>query len=318
MHLFFLYNKNRGGFMNMELYVCTYGDNGFEKGIAKINYNAELNVVDKKMLVEINGKANMVVVCDTCIYVSEQREDGNFLVTYDKEGNKIEQLACEYFYSWGHLKDNKLYLASFSSGVDSIYDVNSKFIITSYIHEDTSLKTGRSHYIHCLDKQVIAVENALQKVYFYKKDSLDIDYVLDFEEINVRLLSIHPSGKYAYMNTELTNEVFVLDIEDRKVVSSIKMSDSTGFSGGNALNKEGNILAVSVREEDQIYLFDVNNEKLMLKHVFACGAIPRDLKIIDNYLFVTCTKDNCVEIYDLNTYKKINAITLSQPITFDM
>ena len=52
------------------------------------------------------------------------------------------------------------------------------------------------------------MENALQKVYFYKKDSLDIDYVLDFEEINVRLLSIHPSGKYAYMNTELTNEVF--------------------------------------------------------------------------------------------------------------
>lgn len=304
--------------MNMELYVCTYGNNGFEKGIARINYNTDSNIVDKKMLIEINGKANMTVVCDTCIYVSEQRKDGNFLVIYDKEGNKIEELSCEYFYNWGHYKNNKLYLASFSSGVDSIYDVSSKTIIASYVHEDASLKTGKSHYIHCLDKQVISVENALQKVYFYKKESLDVDYVLDFAEINVRLLSIHPSGKYAYMNTELTNEVIVLDVEERKVVSSIKMSDSTGFSGGNALNKEGTILAVSVREEDQIYLFDVQNDILTLKHIFACGAIPRDLKIIDHYLFVTCTKDNCVEIYDLNTYKKMNVIALAQPITFHM
>ena len=38
--------------------------------------------------------------------------------------------------------------------------------IASYLHEDTSLKTGRSHYIHCLDNQVIALGQFFLDIFY--------------------------------------------------------------------------------------------------------------------------------------------------------
>lgn len=305
--------------MNLiELYVCTYGNENNEKGIVKLIYDKKENAFSKSLFIEMQGKANMVITEKDLLYTSEQRKEGNYLGIYDNRGNKIQEISCAHFYSWGCYRDEQLYLASFSDGLDSIYDCKKQGILQSYEHQDETGRTGRSHYITCLEKNVISIENALQKIYFYKKQSLEVEEILSFDDINIRLLSIHPSEKYAYMNTELTNEVIVLDLEKKCVLSSYKMSDSTGFSGGNSINKEGNRLAISVREENKIYVFEVHEEKISLIHSFTCGNIPRDLKIVDDLLFVTCTKDNRVEVYDLYTYQKLNVIEVAQPITFHM
>ena len=119
--------------------------------------------------------------------------------------------------------------------------------------------------------------------------------------------------------SEKTNEIYVIDVEGKETLGSTKMSENEGFSGGNTISEDGKILAVSVRGENKIYVYEIKNDiELNLKQSFECGAIPRDLRIKENLLFVSCTADNCVEVYELETYVKIASIDLCQPITFDM
>lgn len=303
----------------MEIYVCCYGnEQEIDKGIVKISYNEITQEYQKQQIISLQGKANMLVINKTHFYVSEQRNQQDILITYTKDGSKVRETISDYFYSYGTYSNGKLYLASFRDGVDSIYDCEQDQWIKHVKHVDTTDKKGRSHMIQEWNHQFISVDNALQKIYFYHDAQLNLEKILSFPDINIRLLSIHPSLPYAYLNTEITNEVIVLDMIYKKVHMKLKMTEKKDcFSGGNAINKDGTLLAVSVRGEDHIYLYDIfNGGTLFYRTRFSCGAMPRDLYIHNNLVFVSCSLDNVIEVYDLMTCERKASIPVYQPITF--
>lgn len=303
----------------MMLYVCCYGDEqGKEKGIVRISYDETTNEYQKHHLISLIGKTNMLVIHEDNLYVSEERKQQNYLIIYDKNGIKQKEIKTDYFYSYGAYQNEKLYLASFRDGIDSIYDCDKDKWIKHVIHKDENEKKGRSHFIHEWKQKIfLSVDNALQQVYFYD-ENLNIEKILSFPDINIRLLSFHPTLPYAYLNTEKTNEVIIIDLMDRIAITQVKMTNKkNSFSGGNAIDKDGHLLALSVRGENKIYLYEISDGKhLSYKSSFSCGAMPRDLYIHDTLLFVSCTMDNQLEVYDLITYKKKKSIPLQQPITF--
>ena len=150
--------------------------------------------------------------------------------------------------------------------------------------------------------------------------NLEIERIIEYPPVNIRLLTVHPDGKTAYMNTEFSNELIVLNTSDWSIQNRYKLADHEGwYSGGNAISSDGKYVCVSIRGEDVIHVFVNNGGCLHHQMKFCCGKTPRDLMFVGHDLFVTCTNDNKVEVYDMNTKCfKVCEAEVNQPITFKM
>ncbi len=305
-----------------EMYVCTYGRNENERGIVKLRFDLNTEKLTKQFVLPLSGKCNLVTECNGHLYLSVKRADGCFIEEYDAESYScLSSTPSEYFYSYGQIVNDKFLLASYESGVDSVFDLNTKTFDAHCVHQKDGQK-AKSHYIQKLkDGQIIGIENGLQQLIVYENLNLAVKKTVEFPPINIRLLSVHPDGKTAYVNTEISNELIALDTSNWEIVSRWKMADDdAGYSGGNAMTDDGDIVCASVRGQDRIHVFYTNEGVLVPLGSFGCGRIPRDLKFVFDYLFVSCTDDNRIEVYDLSdeSFRKCAEIDILQPITFEM
>ena len=292
--------------MEKDIYFTTHGKKE-EKGnhIIKVKIDINSGKIAYLHSIDLDGKANMVIETDERLITSVKTSDKNLLQFYDKKTLMlVKSFECEYFYSYGQIVGNKIILASYENGLDSIFDLEQEAIVKNVIHLRNDLPiTGRSHYIHKLsDGRVISVDNALQQIYIYKNDELEIEKVVNFELdpiMNIRLLSFSLDGKYAYLNTEKTGEVLVLNTYNFEIIDRYVLStDSSYYSGGNVISSNGKFICISMRGEDCIYIFNIKEQgKLEFVCKFKCGKIPRDLKLIHDYLLVSCTEENQIEVY---------------------
>ena len=300
--------------MKSNIYVTAYGKDNVDRGIHLLSFEGKLH---REKYLSLSGKCNLVLQHESYLILSVKYANENKLEIYDFDFNFIKSFECEYFYSYGHVKNNKCYLASYENGVDSVFDLENECFISHNIHKKEGSK-AKSHYIKCLDDKIIGIENGLQQFIIYKNDSLEIERVIQYPPINIRLLSFHPNGKYAYMNTEFSNEIIVLDMNNFSVLNRVQMVEQEGwYSGGNAISLDGRYICSSIRGEDAIYVFETFENQLKLVKTFNCGKNPRDLIFINEYLFVTCTDDHCIEVYD-REFNKIDSLEMNQPITFGL
>lgn len=116
----------------------------------------------------------------------------------------------------------------------------------------------------------------------------------------------HNNGRYAYVITELSGDVLVLELKDDNsadLVQSVK-ADTLG-AGGSAdihMSPDGKYLYASCRlKSDGIAVFSVDSVSGMLKKAGYCltGKHPRNFAITPNgkYMLVACRDENAVEIY---------------------
>lgn len=300
--------------MKSNIYLTAYGKDNIDRGIHLLSFEDKLC---KDKYLSLSGKCNLILQYGSFLIISVKYPNENKLEIYDLDFNFIKSYECEYFYSYGHIKNNKCYLASYENGVDSVFDLEKESFISHNIHRKEGYK-AKSHYIKCLDDKIIGIENGLQQFIIYKNDALEIDKMIEYPPINIRLLSFHPNGKYAYMNTEFSNEVIVLDTHDFNVLNRYQMIDHEGwYSGGNAISLDGKYVCSSVRGEDTIYVYETIEDQLKLIKVIKCGINPRDLIFINECLLVTCTDDHCIEVYD-KEFNKIDSLEIYQPITFGL
>lgn len=300
--------------MKSKVYITAYGKDGIDKGIHELSLNGKLT---REKYLPVSGKCNLVIEYDSKLLISVKYADFNQLEVYDLDFNLLKTYDSPYFYSYGNIRNNKCYLASYENGVDSVFDLEKECFISHNIHKKEGLK-AKSHYIQCLGDKIIGIENCLQQFIIYKNDHLEVERMIEYSIINIRLLSFHPNGKYAYMNTEYSNEIIVLDTNDFSVLNRYQMVDRDGwYSGGNAISKDGKNVCSSIRGEDMIYIFETNESELRFIKKIKCGSIPRDLVFVNEYLLASCTNDNCVEVYD-QEFNKIDSLSMNQPITFGL
>lgn len=297
----------------MKIRLISYGDDGLSPCIVKLDSTDTANVSS----IQLVGKANMVIETDLWLITSIKEADRTSLVIYDKDGNIIDRIHTKYFYSYGFLKNDYLVLASFTDGVDSSFHIKTKKW-KHQIHEraNTELR-GRSHYIQDIEDKIISIDNALQQIYVYTDASLKEVKVIDFEEnINLRLASYNALDHELYINTEITNEIIVLNSTGFNVLNRFELTHQNHyFSGGNAYDAKRHLICISMRGENAIYVVEKTGKihaKLKTK------KLPRDLKIIDDKLCVTCFEEDCVEIFDLDAFAKIQEIKVSKPATFSL
>ena len=193
---------------------CVYGDSEENKGIALIDENDEVSIL------KLKGKCNFCIEHENMLYVPLQA-DKLLMMEFAYEGGTYVlkgTYETRYFYSHGMFYDGKLILASFSDGVDAIYDVNKHQEIDYYVHEREGYEgRGRSHYVGVTPdkKYIYAVENAFQQIYMYKliDEKLELVGIKEFEEENIRLMSYSSYAKRYYLNTEKSNKIYILSIK---------------------------------------------------------------------------------------------------------
>lgn len=314
--------------INDSLIVTTYGNGDENRGIKII---ACANNQERQFL-PIDGKCNFCLTVNDYLYASAQKESSCCMVEYRYEKGKYIQIGSyptQYFYSHGVIYKDKLLLASFSDGIDAIYDPNQHKEIDFYIHKRTGYEiNGRSHYIGVTqDKShAFSVDNGLQQIYLYK--IVDSKFVLcdirEFWEENIRLISYSSFSDCYYMNTEKTNRVYVLEYSDERFhiryVTDLSYEDGA-FSGANAVSSDGKHLCVSIRGDDILYYFAIEpHGKLKLLDKVHCSKMPRDAIFKGDNLYVTCTNDNAIERYDVKDgrLKKVEVIPIHKPITFGL
>ncbi len=310
------------------IFLSAYGNNNvIDKGIIKLYLDTEKGIIKKKSVIPLNGKSNLIIEYNDKLITSVQNTEGSTLEFYDKSGKLLYTYKTELFYSYGEVVGDKLLLSSYASGADSVYDLKKNELQTTVFHKrDGYDKIGKSHYIHFVgEEKIVSVDNSLQQLYVYKDINLSLKTIIDFPknpEKNIRLMTFHPNGKKAYLNTEKTNELLVLDIENFRVIDEILLVDDIETSsGGNAISRDGKYLCISLRGRDMIIVF--KNDEYGMPHKiyeFNCGKTPRDLKFVEQYLLVSCTDENSVEVYLINedTVSKTGQTEVFQPITFAM
>ncbi len=307
-----------------EIYVCTYGREGQERGIVKLTFELQSKEIKKEFVLPLAGKCNMVTKAGNRLYLCVKRNEGNFIEVFDAETYAcISSTPSQYFYSYGQIVEDKFLLASYESGVDSVFDLNSLCFTAHCVHQREGFEGhGKSHYIQCLkDGQIVGVENGLQQIYLYENMNLDVKKVINYPSVNPRLMSIDDYCSVVYLNTEISNEMISLSTKDWNEICRRKMADQQGwYSGGNAIHQNGEIVCASVRGQDRIHVFYANGGLLFPSGSFGCGRMPRDLKFVSDYLFISCTDDDKIEVVDFTdmSFRKCAEIQVYQPITFEM
>lgn len=308
----------------MDRILCTaYGDSSENKGIAIIGTDKNVTFLN------VDGKCNFCIENKDRLYVPVQNGT-NQIIEYRRENENYVQdgiYQTEYFYSHGTFFEGKLILASFSDGVDAIYDPETHKETDLFVHSREGRdEHGRSHYIGITPdhKYVYSVDNGLQQIYMYKIE--DGKFILvdirEFSQENIRLMPISSYSKCAYLNTETTNRIYILSYENERFhISDMENMESSDkcFSGGNSISANGKRLCVSLRGDNILHYYEINKDgKLKLLSRIACGDMPRDILFKNGHIYVSCTNDNKIEVYDPkdDQLKKINEIFIKQPVTF--
>lgn len=312
--------------MQEPLVLTAYGNEiGQDKGIVIIN-NKQKNVLP------IDGKANICIQDNNILYVPVKEKEANYIYIYHEFNNLLTLVGKYYvnhFYSYGFKKDDNLFLASFEDGVDAIFNLASYKEISIFTHTPNNYaQKGQSHYIGFNKKENVyfSVDNALQEVYLLQVDNhrLKLKYRKKFKNENIRLISYSSYSNKYYMNTEISNKIYVLDIKNNKIIIENEYSltyNQGAFSGGNAISKDGKRLCITLRGSNILLYYEIHQDgTLSLLSKISCGQMPRDAMFKESNLYITCTLSNNIEVYkEVNKrLVKEQSISVENPITFSL
>ena len=227
-------------------------------------------------------------------------KDGSGTALIDKDGKIIDKVIHEDGSSCFLInKDNYVYTANYHEGTVSKIEI----------------KDDRLHLIRklCIKDmagchQIILYENKILVPCLF----LDKVYIFD-ENLNLMNLIDLPKGsgprhgiicdKYLYLVGELSNELFVIDLNLLKVVNSISVldNDERHTKGTAAIRLKDNFIYVSTRFKDVISVISADGADIRLIETRNCGGVhPRDFIIIDDYLLCANMDSDNVVSFGIN------------------
>lgn len=315
--------------MKNPVILTAYGSGAADQGVIVIDEEKDGGNTYIRQILPIDGKCNFCIQVQDRLYASVQR-DKPYLLEFQYDGGAYFQTgSCptRHFYSHGTVCEGLLFLASFSDGVDAIYDMDQNREIDFHVHERTGYSdAGRSHYIGATYdlRHIYAVDNALQQIYLYDivNRQFAVRDIREFGEENIRLMPYSSYSDCYYLNTELTNRIYVLKLigEEFHIRSITDLKCRTACSsGGNAVSVDGRRLCVTTRGDNYLHYFRIlpgGDLELLVRT--ACKEMPRDVLFQEDRLYVTCTDSDAVEVYDIgeDTLEKINELYIGRPVAF--
>lgn len=302
-----------------DILVTSYGAPGTGYGIYRLVRDASDKQYEVAQILELEGKSNMILRDGKQIIASIAENGENFLCFLDENGQVLQKVKTPYMYMFGQKDRDRIYLASYNQGADSLYDRNSKTLSSLQYPEGS-----RTHCIRKIGSRILSTDYGLGQLRIYA-DSESEPAVLNLQgsisygkDLQLRLFS--PMKDRLYLNTEKSNEILILDANTLEEIEGFSLPVSEGSkSAGNSFSEDGSLFAVSVRGEDAVFVYRLTESgSLDFLHKLKTGKTPRDLKFYGNDLLVSCTDSDCIDVFDPESGTRIQRLDIPQPVTFEM
>ncbi len=139
---------------------------------------------------------------------------------------------------------------------------------------------------------------------FYDKNLNLISECKVLPGYGIRHLVFSKDNKYIYSINELVPSVSIFSYNSgcANIISTfdIKVSNPKANGAAIRISDDGKLLYVSLREENVICVFSIENEKLSLLQTVDCkGNSPRDFNIFNNLLVCTNELNNSITVFSL-------------------
>ncbi len=191
----------------------------------------------------------------------------------------------------------RIYAAYYHDAVVKVWD-DTLHLIHEWHYPDHS----KCHQIIFFKDMLGIVLLGLDKICFYSYDFKYLDELCFPKESGPRHGVHTQDEKTLYVLSELSNELFVIDMDQKKIIQTLSIKEDETLTTGAAirLSKDGKHLYTSTRGQNLIKHFVIENNVKEVQCVHLKGEAPRDFNLKDNALIVGYQNTNLIEKYELN------------------
>ena len=163
-----------------------------------------------------------------------------------------------------------------------------------------------THFVDKTPDEYLAVcDLGTDALAFYDKNLQLISETKVPSGYGIRHLTFAKDGRYIYTVNELVPSISIFSYEGGKaeLTNTVKIDCKNEKANGAAirLSKDGKYLHISLREENVICVYEINDENLTLIQTMDCGGdSPRDFNIFGDYLFCANEKSNSITLFRLD------------------
>ena len=285
--------------MKKTIYAGTYTKNTSE-GIYRFEYDDGL-LLNPQLFAKVSNPKYLTKYEDKVIAVIDF-EKGAGLALFDRNGKILDTLNFESCTScYVTVKDNIVYTANYHAGSFSKVEILSD---TFRLIKTVTIKEKAGCHQILLYKDLILVPCLfLDRIRIYNQN---LEWVTDIDfpqGSGPRHGIFSKDERYLYLVSELSNELFVIDMEQFKIIHSISVLENneknTAGTAAIRMGTDEKHLYVSTRGKDVISLIEFDGKRIKLIETINCGGKhPRDFIIINHHLLsanmetdnVTCFK----------------------------
>jgi 6-phosphogluconolactonase len=302
-------------------YVGTY-TKAESNGIYRFVLDTEKErITDVKAVANIGNPTYLAISKDNSnLYSVEKDGDlgGIAVFSINKENGELEFVNKQMFEGASpchvSVDDEKRHVvsANYHKGTIDLYTLNTgDHQISATVSSITHLGSGpnkdrqekaHTHYSGYTpdEKYIVAVDLGIDQLITYK---IEYNSLVEVSKLSVkpgsgpRHITFHPNGKFAYIMTELSNEVIVLEYNSEngsftelQYISTLP-SDFNENNQGSAIliSKDGQFVYAGNRGHNSIAVFNVNQDSgqiQLVEIVSSEGNWPRDFVLdpTENYL----------------------------------
>ncbi len=161
-----------------------------------------------------------------------------------------------------------------------------------------------THFVgKTIDGYLAVCDLGTDALVFYDKDLQFVSEVKVPDGYGIRHLAFSKDGKYIYAVNELVPSVSIFTYANRKaeLINTVKIDCKNEKANGAAirLSNDGDYLYVSLREENEICVFKVAGDTLVLIQRIDCGGeSPRDFVINKDNIIICNEKSGNAVVYN--------------------
>ena len=163
-----------------------------------------------------------------------------------------------------------------------------------------------THFVDKTPDEYLAVcDLGTDALAFYDKNLQLISETKVPSGYGIRHLTFAKDGRYIYAVNELVSSISIFSYKGGKaeLTNTVKIDCKNEKANGAAirLSKDGKYLYISLREENVICVYEINDENLTLIQTMDCGGdSPRDFNVFGDYLFCANEKSNSITLFRLD------------------
>lgn len=306
--------------MKKTIYAGTYAGTG-SKGI--YSFDLEDGIITKTRLFAEAQSPKYITRHRDCIAAVSDFDGGSGAQLFAMDGTLLSGVRYEPVTSCYIGSDGEyLYTANFHEGTFTVLESEN-----GQLHVKKTVlirKKAGCHQVLPFRGVLLVPCLYLDRVMIFDRSTLEKTGEIEFAAgTGPRHGVFSHDGKYLYLVSELSNEMFVIRTADWKIIFSMPVLENgeTHIEGGAAvrLDSEGKFLYVSTRGRDVISVISLQSETPHLAGVFPCGGEhPRDFILSGEYLLSANRFSSDVTVFRLRDglpAEQTSSVKIPEPVS---